>query len=59
MVLPSPALDSTNLGAMGGLISLAKSNESQPIQNAGQVIEPEKKTKPGKKSLVGGNINQA
>lgn len=50
VIVPSSALDSMNLGAMGGLISLAKSNESQPIQNAGQVIEPEKKTKPGKKA---------
>jgi regulator of protease activity HflC (stomatin/prohibitin superfamily) len=29
VIVPSSALDSMNLGAMGGLISLAKSNEQQ------------------------------
>jgi len=47
VIVPSSALDSMNLGAMGGLISLAKSNE-QHIQAAAD-IEPEKKNKPGKK----------
>lgn len=32
VIVPSSALDSMNLGAMGGLISLAKSNEQQQIQ---------------------------
>jgi regulator of protease activity HflC (stomatin/prohibitin superfamily) len=31
VIVPSSALDSMNLGAMGGLISLAKSNEAKPI----------------------------
>ena len=29
VIVPSSALDSMNLGAMGGLISLAKSNEEE------------------------------
>lgn len=49
VIVPSSALDSMNLGAMGGLISLAKANETQPIQQIEQVIEFEKKGKPGKK----------
>ncbi|GAA3974749.1 slipin family protein [Mucilaginibacter dorajii] len=32
VIVPSSALDSMNLGAMGGLISLAKSNEQQNAQ---------------------------
>jgi hypothetical protein len=28
VIVPSSALDSMNLGAMGGLVSLAKSNEA-------------------------------
>jgi hypothetical protein len=32
VIVPSSALDSMNLGAMGGLISLAKSNEQQHAQ---------------------------
>ena len=50
VIVPSSALDSMNLGAMGGLISLAKSNEPQPIYQAERSIEPEKKGKPGKKA---------
>ncbi|MBB6109815.1 Regulator of protease activity HflC, stomatin/prohibitin superfamily [Mucilaginibacter lappiensis] len=50
VIVPSSALDSMNLGAMGGLISLAKSNEPQQIHQPEQVIEPEKKNKPGKKA---------
>jgi regulator of protease activity HflC (stomatin/prohibitin superfamily) len=34
VIVPSSALDSMNLGAMGGLISLAKSNETQNQQSA-------------------------
>jgi hypothetical protein len=44
VIVPSSALDSMNLGAMGGLISLAKSNEQQQ-----QLLpQPEPLTKPGK-----------
>jgi regulator of protease activity HflC (stomatin/prohibitin superfamily) len=50
VIVPSSALDSMNLGAMGGLISLAKSNEPQPTQQTEQVIAPETKNKPGKKA---------
>ncbi|MCC8425957.1 slipin family protein [Mucilaginibacter sp. UR6-11] len=50
VIVPSSALDSMNLGAMGGLISLAKSNESQPVQQAEQAQETKKKAKPGKKA---------
>jgi regulator of protease activity HflC (stomatin/prohibitin superfamily) len=50
VIVPSSALDSMNLGAMGGLISLAKSNEPQHIHQTEQVIEPETKNKPGKKA---------
>ncbi|HEY4197879.1 MAG TPA: slipin family protein [Mucilaginibacter sp.] len=50
VIVPSSALDSMNLGAMGGLISLAKSNEPQQVHQTEQVIEPEKKNKPGKKA---------
>lgn len=49
VIVPSSALDSMNLGAMGGLISLAKSNEPQQTHQPERVIEPEKKPKPGKK----------
>jgi len=42
VIVPSSALDSMNLGAMGGLVSLAKSSEPQP--NAG----PENENKPAK-----------
>jgi uncharacterized membrane protein YqiK len=49
VIVPSSALDSMNLGAMGGLISLAKSNEA-PIQQTEQAIGPETKNKPGKKA---------
>lgn len=38
VIVPSSALDSMNLGAMGGLVSLAKSSEPQ------QVLEPLRKT---------------
>jgi regulator of protease activity HflC (stomatin/prohibitin superfamily) len=50
VIVPSSALDSMNLGAMGGLISLAKSNEPQQTYQPEQVIEPEKKPRPGKKA---------
>jgi regulator of protease activity HflC (stomatin/prohibitin superfamily) len=50
VIVPSSALDSMNLGAMGGLISLAKSNEPQHIHQTEQVIEPEKKNRPAKKA---------
>lgn len=50
VIVPSSALDSMNLGAMGGLISLAKSNEPQHIHQTEQVIESEKKNKLGKKT---------
>jgi len=52
VIVPSSALDSMNLGAMGGLISLAKSNEPQQQMHQPEpvnVAEPEKKSKPGKK----------
>jgi len=49
VIVPSSALDSMNLGAMGGLISLAKSNEAQPVQQTAPVIETETKNKPPKK----------
>jgi hypothetical protein len=48
VIVPSSALDSMNLGAMGGLISLAKSNEPQQTYQPEQVVESEKKPKPGK-----------
>lgn len=50
VIVPSSALDSMNLGAMGGLISLAKSNEQQQVHQTGQVIESERKNKSGKKA---------
>jgi uncharacterized membrane protein YqiK len=50
VIVPSSALESMNLGAMGGLVALAKANEQQPVQQTQQVIEPEVKTKPGKKA---------
>jgi regulator of protease activity HflC (stomatin/prohibitin superfamily) len=50
VIVPSSALDSMNLGAMGGLISLAKSNEQQQVHQTEQVIEPEKKNRTGKKA---------
>lgn len=50
VIVPSSALDSMNLGAMGGLVSLAKSSEPQQIHQNEQGIEPEKKNKPGKKA---------
>jgi hypothetical protein len=34
VIVPSSALDSMNLGAMGGLVSLAKANEQE---NSGQM----------------------
>jgi len=49
VIVPSSALDSMNLGAMGGLISLAKSNESPQVHKTEQVIEPEKQNNSGKK----------
>lgn len=42
VIVPSSALDSMNLGAMGGLISLAKNNEAQ----ANKHIEPGKTDNP-------------
>jgi len=42
VIVPSSALDSMNLGAMGGLVSLAKASEPQP--NVG----PENDSKPAK-----------
>jgi uncharacterized membrane protein YqiK len=45
VIVPSSALDSMNLGAMGGLISLAKSNEPQQTQQTEHVIQPEKKVR--------------
>ncbi|MFD0748907.1 slipin family protein [Mucilaginibacter calamicampi] len=44
VIVPSSALDSMNLGAMGGLISLAQAN--QPHNE--QVTETENKNKPGR-----------
>jgi uncharacterized membrane protein YqiK len=44
VIVPSSALDSMNLGAMGGLISLAKSNEQQQQQ----LPQPEPPAKPEK-----------
>src|ERR1700744_2777404 len=49
VIVPSSALDSMNLGAMGGLISLAKAGEPQQTHQTERIIEPEKKNKPGKK----------
>lgn len=45
VIVPSSALDSMNLGAMGGLISLAKSNEQQQIHQPEPTIEAERKEK--------------
>lgn len=42
VIVPSSALDSMNLGAMGGLASLAKSNEPMQKQEPEQAAEPEK-----------------
>jgi regulator of protease activity HflC (stomatin/prohibitin superfamily) len=42
VIVPSSALDSMNLGAMGGLIALAKSNESQPISPTTPINTPGK-----------------
>lgn len=46
VIVPSSALDSMNLGAMGGLISLAKSNEQQ--QTHQPEMKPEKINTSGK-----------
>jgi len=43
VIVPSSALDSMNLGAMGGLISLAKSNEPQQLHQTEPATGPEKK----------------
>ncbi len=40
VIVPSSALDSMNLGAMGGLISLAKSNEEQNPKQKNAVNQP-------------------
>ena len=48
VIVPSSALDTMNLGAMGGLVSLAKTNEPQPVHKPKKAIEPalEKHTDP-------------
>lgn len=54
VIVPSSALDSMNLGAIGGLVSLAKTNEPEqtpqpaPIPAPGQADEPGKTNKPDK-----------
>lgn len=47
VIVPSSALDSMNLGAMGGLISLAKSNEPKKMPEPEQTIHPEKSIESG------------
>lgn len=49
VIVPSSALDSMNLGAMGGLISLAKSNVPQPVNHTEPASETKNKNKPGNK----------
>jgi hypothetical protein len=48
VIVPSSALDSMNLGAMGGLISLAKANEPVQLPEKEQTKsnEPEKSAQP-------------
>jgi hypothetical protein len=48
VIVPSSALDSMNLGAMGGLISLAKANEIKPVEEHEQTIVPAKPSAPTK-----------
>ncbi|MEO0330817.1 MAG: slipin family protein [Bacteroidota bacterium] len=54
VIVPSSALDSMNLGALGGLISLAKTNEPKQLQTLTQEPEqistetPKKPNKPDK-----------
>ncbi len=48
VIVPSSALDSMNLGAMGGLISLAKANEVQPVQDLERTIVPADSSAPTK-----------
>ena len=42
VIVPSSALDSMNLGAMGGLVSLAKTNEPVPIHEPSPAVAPKK-----------------
>ncbi len=46
VIVPSSALDSMNLGTMGGLVSLAKTNEPEQIHEPRETTEPEKMSKP-------------
>ncbi len=46
VIVPSSALDSMNLGAMGGLVSLAKTNEPEQIHEPRETPEPEKMSNP-------------
>ncbi|WP_224998768.1 slipin family protein [Cesiribacter sp. SM1] len=41
VIVPSSALDTMNLGAMGGLVSLSKTNEPVPAHKPKQIYEPE------------------
>jgi regulator of protease activity HflC (stomatin/prohibitin superfamily) len=48
VIVPSSALDSMNLGAMGGLVSLAKTNEPVPVHEPERAEAPRKITNPDK-----------
>ena len=48
VIVPSSALDSMNLGAMGGLVSLSKTDEPKQIHKPKQIPEPEQPIKPEK-----------
>lgn len=48
VIVPSSALDSMNLGAMGGLVSLSKSNEPKQSHEPGEAARLEKTDKPDK-----------
>lgn len=48
VIVPSSALDSMNLGAMGGLISLAKSNDQQQLPLSPPLTKIDKIEKPKK-----------
>lgn len=48
VIVPSSALDTMNLGAMGGLISLSKTNEPKQIRDPEQAPEPGRTDKPDK-----------
>ena len=41
VIVPSSALDTMNLGAIGGLVSLAKTNEPVQVHNSKQIYQPE------------------